>query len=109
MMGHMHESGNSMPMPDMGKPCDGMQSCANELSDEFNQSERSINFNTNNLVVKLNRSLDKDTALSIDLGIKQRAPSYRETFLWLPMSITGGLADGRNYIGNLALKPETSR
>jgi iron complex outermembrane receptor protein len=25
------------------------------------------------------------------------------------MSITGGLADGRNYIGNLALKPETSR
>jgi iron complex outermembrane receptor protein len=106
MMG-MHHS-TSMPMP-MEGPCAGMQSCANELSDAFNQSERSINFNTNNLVVKLNRALDKDTALSIDLGIKQRAPSYRETYLWLPMSITGGLADGRNYIGNLALKPETSR
>ena len=106
MMGMHHSTSMSMPMEG---PCAGMQSCANELSDEFNQSERSINFNTNNLVVKLNRALDKDTALSIDLGIKQRAPSYRETYLWLPMSITGGLADGRNYIGNLALKPETSR
>ncbi|MDB2360790.1 TonB-dependent receptor [Porticoccaceae bacterium] len=109
MMG-MHHSTEPMPMSAMGdNPCDGMQSCATQLSDEFNQSERSTNVNTNNLVVKLNRALDKDTALSIDLGIKQRAPSYRETYLWLPMSITGGLADGRNYIGNLALKPETSR
>jgi iron complex outermembrane receptor protein len=107
MMGMDHSS-MSMPMS-MGMPCEGMHSCANQLSDAFNQSDRSINFNTNNLVVKLNRALDKDTTLSIDLGIKQRAPSYREAFLWLPMSITGGLADGRNYIGNLALKPETSR
>jgi iron complex outermembrane receptor protein len=110
MMGHMHMGDMHDAMSAMHtKPCDGMQSCATQLSDAFNQSDRSINFNTNNLVIKLNSALNKDTSLSIDLGVKQRAPSYRETFLWLPMSITGGLADGRNYVGNLALKPETSR
>jgi iron complex outermembrane receptor protein len=110
MMGHMHMGDMHDAMSAMHtKPCDGMQSCATQLSDAFNQSDRSINFNTNNLVIKLNSALNKDTTLSIDLGVKQRAPSYRETFLWLPMSITGGLADGRNYVGNLALKPETSR
>ena len=90
-------------------PCQGMQSCANALSVAFNQSQRSLKFNTNDWVIKLNRALDQQTALTFDLGIKQRAPSYRETFLWLPLPITGGLADGRNYTGNLSLKPETSR
>jgi iron complex outermembrane receptor protein len=86
-----------------------MQSCATALSDVFNQSQRSINFNTNDLVLKLSRAIDRQRALNIDMGIKQRAPSYRETFLWLPLPITGGLADGQNYTGNLSLKPETSR
>ena len=91
------------------EPCQGMQSCATILSSVFNQSPRSMHFNTNDLVIKLNRALNKETALTLDLGVKQRAPSYRETFLWLPLPITGGLADGRNYTGNLSLKPETSR
>ena len=98
-----------MDMDMDNNPCQGMQSCATMLSDVFNQSKRSINFNTNDWVIKLNRALNQQTALSIDLGVKQRAPSYRETFLWLPLPITGGLADGRNYIGNLSLKAETSR
>ncbi len=89
--------------------CSTMHDCAIELASAFNQADRTINHNTNNLVVKFNRVLDKETVLSIDLGIKERAPSYRETYLWVPLSITGGLADGRNYVGNLNLKPETSR
>ena len=101
--------GMGMGMGMENNPCQGMQSCANALSDAFNQSQRSLKFNTNDWVIKLNRALDQQTALTIDLGIKQRAPSYRETFLWLPLPITGGLADGRNYTGNLSLKPETSR
>ena len=91
------------------QPCAGMKSCAAVLSDRFNQSQRAINFNTNDLVIKLSRSLNRQTAISVDLGVKQRAPSYREAFLWLPLPITGGLADGRNYTGNLSLKPETAR
>jgi iron complex outermembrane receptor protein len=91
------------------QPCAGMKSCAAVLSDRFNQSQRAINFNTNDLVIKLSRALNRQTAISVDLGVKQRAPSYREAFLWLPLPITGGLADGRNYTGNLSLKPETAR
>ena len=101
--------GMGMGMGMDNNPCQGMQSCANALSDAFNQSQRSLKFNTNDWVIKLNRALDQQTALTFDLGIKQRAPSYRETFLWLPLPITGGLADGRNYTGNLSLKAETSR
>jgi iron complex outermembrane receptor protein len=112
-MGHMKMDMGHMDMGiDTGMEssvCLTMHDCASELATAFNQADRSLNHNTNNLVVKLNRALDKETALSIDLGVKQRAPSYRETYLWVPLSITGGLADGRNYVGNLNLKPETSR
>jgi len=103
-MGHM-----KMDMGMESSVCSTMHDCANELANAFNQADRTLNHNTNNLVVKLNRALDKETVLSIDLGVKQRAASYRETYLWVPLSITGGLADGRNYVGNLNLKPETSR
>jgi iron complex outermembrane receptor protein len=111
-MGHMGMDmgmGMGMGMGMESSVCSTMHDCANELAAAFNQADRTINHNTNNLVVKFNRALNKGTVLSIDLGIKQRAPSYRETYLWVPLSITGGLADGRNYVGNLNLKPETSR
>ena len=36
------------------------------------------------------------------------ARSYQELYLWLPLQSTGGLADGRNYIGNLDLDAERS-
>jgi iron complex outermembrane receptor protein len=45
---------------------------------------------------------------SIEVGHKSRAPSYQELYLWLPMEATGGLADGRTYIGNLDLREERS-
>jgi iron complex outermembrane receptor protein len=114
-MNDMDDMNNDMSeMADMNddmdnQPCAGMKSCAAVLSDRFNQSQRAINFNTNDLVIKLSRALNRQTAISVDLGVKQRAPSYREAFLWLPLPITGGLADGRNYTGNLSLKPETAR
>jgi len=86
-----------------------MASSANMLAMQFNGADRSLQHNINDMVIKLNHALDPETSLTIDLGIKQRAPSYQESFLWLPLSVTGGLADGRNYIGNLSLKPEKSR
>ena len=107
-MGSMNDDMDPMSGMD-NQPCASMKSCAAALSDRFNQSQRSINFNTNDLVIKLSRALNRQTAISVDLGVKQRAPSYREAFLWLPLPITGGLADGRNYTGNLSLKPETAR
>ena len=72
-----------------------MGDVANMLAMQFNQADRNLNYDTTDLVLKLNRSLDPETTLTIDLGIKNRAPSYQETFLWLPLPITAGLADGR--------------
>lgn len=109
MMGSNMSDGH-MGMDGMGNSvCLSMHDCANKLAITFNHANRSLNHNTNNWVIKLNRAINKNTVLSIDLGVKQRAPSYRETYLWVPLPITGGLADGRNYVGNLNLKPETSR
>jgi iron complex outermembrane receptor protein len=85
-----------------------MGDAANMLAMQFNQADRNIDYDTTDLVLKLNRTLDPETALTIDLGIKNRAPSYQETFLWLPLPITAGLADGRSYVGNLSLKHETA-
>ena len=85
-----------------------MGNTANMLAMQFNQADRNLDYNSTDLVLKFNRILDPETALTIDLGIKNRAPSYQETFLWLPLPITAGLADGRSYIGNLALKRETA-
>src|SRR5690606_18768706 len=36
------------------------------------------------------------------------SPSYEERYLWLPAESTGGLADGKNYVGNHSLKPEVA-
>ncbi|MDC0088910.1 TonB-dependent receptor, partial [Porticoccaceae bacterium] len=85
-----------------------MGDVANMLAMQFNQADRNLNYDTTDLVLKLNRSLDPETTLTIDLGIKNRAPSYQETFLWLPLPITAGLADGRSYVSNLSLKHETA-
>ena len=46
--------------------------------------------------------------LYIGLGIKNRAPSYQERYLWTPMEATGGLADGNTYIGDINLDSETA-
>ena len=108
-MGHMKMDMGHMDMGMGSNGCATMHDCASELATTFNQADRSLNHNTNNLCIKLNRALDKETVLSADLGVKQRAPTYRETYLWVPLSITGGLADVRNYVGNPNLKPETSR
>jgi iron complex outermembrane receptor protein len=52
--------------------------------------------------------MTRELAFNLDIGSKTRAPSYQELYLWLPLQATGGLADGRNYIGNLDLSPERS-
>lgn len=47
-------------------------------------------------------------AYSLAVGHKQRAPSYQERYLWFPLEATAGLADGRTYIGDPSLDPESA-
>ena len=82
---------------------------SNNLAMNFNQADRDISHNNVDLVINLSRSINSRLSMNIDLGIKNRAPSYQELYLWLPLPITAGLADGRSYLGNLALKSETAR
>jgi iron complex outermembrane receptor protein len=84
------------------------QGNADELAAAFNSSDRSRQDNLFDVALVLRRNLTDTTALEFGLARKQRAPSYQERYLWLPLEATAGLADGRNYVGDLDLDPETS-
>jgi len=86
-----------------------MANYANNLASQFNDGARDIRYSNTDRVVKLSKALTPTTSVHIDLGIKKRAPSYQELFVWLPLPITGGLADGRNYLGNPGLDSESAR
>jgi iron complex outermembrane receptor protein len=81
---------------------------AGQLAAAFNAAERKLSFGNLDAVLKYSHRLTPDLAFNIDIGSKTRAPSYQELYLWLPLQATGGLADGRNYIGNLGLSAERS-
>ncbi len=85
-----------------------MQMQANQLANNFNNANREQNFDNIDVVLKATRPLNASTDFNIGLGRKNRAPSYQELYLWLPLQSTGGLADGRTYIGNLDLDSETN-
>ena len=85
----------------------GMVSAAvGELADTFNSADRDMTFTSADVVIKMVHHFDRDTEWRVELASKSRAPSYQELYLWLPLQATGGLADGRNYVGNLALDEE---
>jgi len=85
-----------------------MGNLANMLSMEFNNSDRSLDFSYTDFVLKGDFELSANTVIDIGIGRKHRAPSYQESYLWLPLPSAGGLADGRSYIGNLQLDEEQS-
>ncbi len=91
--------GGMMPM---------MQNLADGLAGSLNNGERVQSFDNIDIVVKASRPLSDTTGLNIDIARKTRAPSYQELYLWLPLEATGGLADGRSYIGNLDLDSEVN-
>jgi iron complex outermembrane receptor protein len=78
------------------------------LADAFNAANRDLGWNTVDLVFKYRANLSEQSEWVLELGSKTRAPSYQELYLWLPLQSTGGLADGRTYIGDLALDAERS-
>ena len=81
---------------------------ANLLASAFNTDDLDEDFTYLDLALNLSRALTDTTTLNLGLGRKNRAPSYQERYLWLPLESTGGLADGRTYIGNLNLDEETA-
>lgn len=79
-----------------------------ELAQAFNDADRDLDWGSLDVVGKYRWNTSASTEWSVEIGSKSRAPSYQELYLWLPMQATGGLADGRTYIGNLDLEAEES-
>lgn len=78
------------------------------LRDDFNDSDRSQEDNLVDLTFVLTKTLNQDVDIEFGLARKQRAASYQERYLWLPMQSTSGLADGNNHLGNVNLDAETA-
>ena len=78
------------------------------LRDRFNNSDRSKNDHLFDAAAVF-RYAALDT-LNLEFGVarKTRAPSYQERYLWIPLEATGGLADGRIYVGDPSLDHEKS-
>lgn len=78
------------------------------LVSNFNTADRQLDFNLGDLVLKAYMPLSKNIKGSFSVGQKERAPVYSELYTWFPLGVSGGLADGRNYIGSLDLKKESA-
>ncbi|RKZ80676.1 MAG: TonB-dependent receptor, partial [Gammaproteobacteria bacterium] len=78
------------------------------LQNNFNNSDREQNENLFDIVLNSSYPLSSQLDLISGLARKERAPSYQERYLWIPLESTAGLADGNNYIGNIELDPETA-
>ena len=78
------------------------------LADAFNAANRNLRWDSVDAVAKYRWRMSSGTEWRLEVGSKTRAPSYQELYLWLPLQATGGLADGRSYIGSLDLAEERS-
>jgi len=78
------------------------------LQDRFNGADRSQSDINYDLVARLNRPLSDELSVTLEAARKSRSPSYQERYLWIPLQATNGLADGHNYVGQIALEPEVA-
>ena len=79
------------------------------LVDDFNAAERSKSYNMLDIAASTRYHASDNVDVVLGISQKNRAPTYFERYTWLPLGISGGMADGFNYIGNLALDNETAR
>ncbi|HNP63238.1 MAG TPA: TonB-dependent receptor [Woeseiaceae bacterium] len=78
------------------------------LQDAFNNSDSKRHFDDYDVVAKYRYRSSEQIEWQFGVARKSRAPSYQELYLWLPLQATGGLADGRNYVGDRNLDSEYS-
>lgn len=76
--------------------------------EKFNAADRSFTDVLPAATAALRFAPDENTGIELAAALKSRAPSLVERYLWTPLNASAGLADGRTYLGNLDLDPETS-
>jgi len=92
----------------MALMANNMGMMASTLRDDFNHADRSVDDTNLDIALSLQTKLTEYVTAYLGLGLKNRAPSYQERYLWMPMEATGGLADGNTYIGDINLASETA-
>jgi len=78
------------------------------LKNAFNSADRKQNESLVDIVFNSTYTLSSELDFNAGVARKERAASYQERYLWLPLESTAGLADGNNYIGNIELETETA-
>jgi len=102
-------SGMDSGMSDMDSDMmPSMASLLTDLEDNFNNADRKVSDTNVDVALSTDTQLSESLSLYIGAGVKNRAPSYQERYLWMPMESTGGLADGHTYIGDINLESETA-
>ncbi len=97
---------NPMNMPS-GMPA-MMNMMASQLADRFNNSDLDQKDTNLDWFFRFSIEAGYDTTWYAGAARKTRSPSYQERYLWIPLEATGGLADGKTYVGNPDLDPEVS-
>lgn len=85
-----------------------MNNMAAMLANRFNNSDIDQTDNNFDWFARLSFESGNYTTWYVGAARKSRSPSYQERYLWLPLEATGGLADGKTYVGNPELDPEVS-
>jgi len=75
---------------------------------EFNAGKRSHNDLLVDVAATVAFTPDEVNRYEVSMGVKNRAPSLLERYLWTPLNASAGMADGRTYLGNTDLDPETA-
>lgn len=78
------------------------------LRNRFNEAKRDQDEDLIDLSLVLTHTINSNVDVEFGLARKERAASYQERYLWLPMQSTSGLADGNNHLGNVNLDAETA-
>jgi len=91
----------------MGMPV-MMDNMAGMLSTAFNNSGTDQTDTNVDAFARLSYETDGDATWYVGAARKTRSPSYQERYLWSPLEATGGMADGKTYIGDPSLAPEVA-
>lgn len=97
------------PMMQMRNPMMYKMGCNHKtLMNDFNRQDREQDDLDVDLTSIFRYMMNDNLDIEMGFARKNRMPSYQERYLWLPLEATGGLADGRVYMGNQAIEHETA-
>lgn len=74
----------------------------------FNNGNRAITDRDYDVVAQTRYRASDAADYEVAVARKTRSPNLVERYLWSPSNASLGMADGKQYIGNLDLKPEVS-